>query len=1331
MPNLLSGQVLRQNAPGQYISLPGAQPALGPSPSTSTGFTLITTPGGVTSYSNILGNITFAEGSMTNYVSGQDIRLDTTGGFFKVYAPTQFFSTVEFANTFSFVDLTASGHIRFTGGFTSTSVTSGTLVVTGGAGISGDVYIGKSFNTLGTVNLNPAGHNVNIAPTAGGTVVINPISAGSIDNVDIGLTTPGQGKFTTVVALTETLLSNTDSTSTTTGALIVNGGVGVGHSLYATKLFDNNKRVISEIDYGPGLVGNSFGPTITMTNTGVLSLTAGTGTYVSTTTGNVTVWTYGNTLQAVTQQGNTTNVAVYFNNLTNSTASNTGSVVIAGGLGVGLDLRVGGNIYAANLTPDRLYVDTIVANRAVFTTTVITSLAASTATISNNALYVTGGAGIQTDLTVGGNAFVYGNLTVLGTYTTVISNVADVGRKVVALSTSAGPAILSIDSGITVGPISSPFAKFLFDGINDWKSTGNIIPATDGGYSLGTPGYQWSTLYSQTANISSGVQATNTTTGALVVAGGIGVGGSMYAGGNVRFISKTASTGTTTGALVVSGGVGIQGALNVGGLARIQNTTPSTSTTTGALVVSGGVGVGGTVYANNFVLTNGDAFITTGSIYNYAVGSIHAGTDTAVSTSTGPYITVWNTSTLQSITDRGATTDHIVSITNTTNAINSTTGALIVAGGVGIVKDLYVGGNAIVYGNTTFNGTITNVLSTNTVYTDNIIELHKPSGDTWLTDDGKDIGIRMHYFGTADDSAFFGRTHDTGNLEWYGSGVETNGSTFTGIYGTFKTGLIRLVAGVNSTGINSGTLVVSGGAGISGNLYAGQVFSNGSQVVTQATLGTYGVSVITAGTDTAVSSSTGAVTVWNTSTFQTVTDRGNTTTNRIFIANTTTANTGSGALVVSGGISIGDSGYFGGSLHAADLYLSGTANVGNLTVANLNVTSGISATSVTASGPVSILTDINDTSTFLVRNVNSGTNASGGYAIQNDVGNRVELSLSSSNRVLDGFGTGTAYLYLSDGIDSFNIGDNAAIRFFTQGGNDLNVPTLSLGQDGLSTFVDSVKITDNRFDTSPKATLLLESNARAGHSTITLDNTSIDGQSWSLEVGGSNYGGQLGTAVNEGNFTLHDNIANEYRLVVAKTTGNVLLGFETDDGINRLQVNGSANISGTVNATTGSFVDLNITGSSTVDIDLHVLGNLTVDQALDVKSTATFESTVSVAQTATFSKTVIVGSSALETSVTTINTTDPTQISSFDAILYRSARCVVQVTDTDFFHLSEIVLLHDTYGQVHKSEYGIISTNGPLGDFTTELADGRVILYFTAYNATEKTINVVQTIIGV
>jgi hypothetical protein len=123
--------------------------------------------------------------------------------------------------------------------------------------------------------------------------------------------------------------------------------------------------------------------------------------------------------------------------------------------------------------------------------------------------------------------------------------------------------------------------------------------------------------------------SSSTPTGALTVAGGVGVaknlsvGGSLGVASGVTFTNSTDSSSTTTGALVVSGGVGVAKNLSVGGSLSVAsvasgvtftNSTDSSSTTTGALVVSGGVGVakklwvGGTINAIGGLTASGATF---------------------------------------------------------------------------------------------------------------------------------------------------------------------------------------------------------------------------------------------------------------------------------------------------------------------------------------------------------------------------------------------------------------------------------------------------------------------------------------------------------------------------------------------------------------------------------------------------------------------------------------------------------------------------------------------------------------------------------------------------
>ena len=134
-------------------------------------------------------------------------------------------------------------------------------------------------------------------------------------------------------------------------------------------------------------------------------------------------------------------------------------------------------------------------------------------------------------------------------------------------------------------------------------------------------------------------------------------------------------------------------------------------------------------------------------------------------------------------------------------------------------------GNLTVGGAITFNGTATYVLSTNTYYTDNIIEMHVPPSGVngqWTSDDGKDIGFRFHYYtASTDTNAALVLADDSKFLEWYNKGVEVVGDFTSATYGTFKTGSIVLVNSTTSNSTSTGALTVTGGVGIGGNLNVG------------------------------------------------------------------------------------------------------------------------------------------------------------------------------------------------------------------------------------------------------------------------------------------------------------------------------------------------------------------------------------------------------------------------------------------------------------------------------------------------------------------------------
>ena len=171
-----------------------------------------------------------------------------------------------------------------------------------------------------------------------------------------------------------------------------------------------------------------------------------------------------------------------------------------------------------------------------------------------------------------------------------------------------------------------------------------------------------------TGNFTAGGASTSTTSGSIIVTGGAGISGAVYAG---------SLEGPIGGASAASGNFTTVGAT---GVVSVTNTTAATGVNTGALQVDGGVGINGALFA--------------GSIQNTTIGS--------------------TTAAAASFTTLNA--NSTVDITGTTDASNATgdTGILRVEGGASIAKKVYSGGGFIgnISGGT---GSFTTVAASSTV----------------------------------------------------------------------------------------------------------------------------------------------------------------------------------------------------------------------------------------------------------------------------------------------------------------------------------------------------------------------------------------------------------------------------------------------------------------------------------------------------------------------------------------------------------------------------------------------------------------------------------------
>lgn len=347
------------------------------------------------------------------------------------------------------------------------------------------------------------------------------------------------------------LLSNTTAaTSNVTGALQVKGGVGILGNLHATRANVGN---LSVTGYHVGNMNFAGGDTIYINGSPVVT-------------------------SATSFNGGTVGLATTFACVSPSTSTTTGAVTITGGLGVA------GNVYLANLIiPNGGGIwGNVFGNVTMPAQPYITSL------------------GTLTTLTVSGQL----NTTDLSP---AANNAYQIGTATNDRYLKLWVFDIDMSGTLTGGTVNS----------TGGTHTGNLAINTSGAAALTT-----NTTVAELFN-------TNATT--------VRIG----AGGTTEFDSNTQSTSTTTGAVIIQGGLGIAtGQVRIGGASGrsittttgnvvFDGNTPSTSTTTGQLIISGGVALPtGNLYIAG---SGGQAIVVTGNIVPSAnlVATNNIGSDTA------------------------------------------------------------------------------------------------------------------------------------------------------------------------------------------------------------------------------------------------------------------------------------------------------------------------------------------------------------------------------------------------------------------------------------------------------------------------------------------------------------------------------------------------------------------------------------------------------------------------------------------------------------------------------------------------------------------------------
>ena len=645
------------------------------------------------------------------------------------------------------------------------------------------------------------------------------------------------------------VLSATDSTSKTTGALIVTGGVGISKNIHGKNVFVED------------VVSNSVVILDTTTSssatTGALQVVGGISTQENLNVGGTTTSTSATTgaLQVAggisTQENLNVGAVAKVLSATDASSKTTGALIVTGGVGISKD------IHALNANFEDVEAD---------------SVDITDTTLSYNqttgALKVAGGLGVAGNVHCG-NLTLTGNLVVTGNTTVINANNLVVQDPIIELGKGN---TTGLDTGILMNnPLTSGNkgnVAVIYDFSTSNLEIGHTLSSANNSPVIMNTSNAIAVNINGTLGVTSTTASSSKTTGAVTIGGGLGVVGDIHAthvnfedveADSVTITDNTTSTSATTGALKVVGGISTQENLNVGAVAKVISSTDASSKTTGALIVTGGVGISKNIHAlhANFEDVEADSVTitdnttsssaTTGALKvvggistqeNLNVGAVAkviSGTD-ATSKTTGALIVTGGIGVAKNIHGKNVFVEDVVSnsvvILDTTTSSSATTGALKVVGGISTQENLNVGAVAKVISGTDATSKTTGAL----IVTGGLGVAKNIHGKNVFVEDVVSNSVVILDTTTSDSAT-------TGALKVVG-GISTQENLNVGA-------VAKVISATDATSKTTGALIVTGGLGVAKNIHGKNVFVE--DVVSN--------SVVILDTTTSTSATTGALKV--------------------------------------------------------------------------------------------------------------------------------------------------------------------------------------------------------------------------------------------------------------------------------------------------------------------------------------------------------------------------------------------------------------------------------------------------------------------------------------
>ena len=854
-----------------------------------------------------------------NFVAGNNVTLSTNPGTKSV--------TISVNNTLSFQLLPAS-----------TSSIGGVIVGTGlqidGNGILSSQATALTTATTSTIGGVKIGSGLAIAGdgtlSSAAAFTLNTATTATLGGIQIGYGLQID-KFGTVSVPSQVL---------TTATKFLVGGVKIGNSIAAAvdgTIDVNAANIPAATTTTNGVVRPGYGLSVTpdgalslgvngnFTITGNLSVNGViSATNIFTTGTAVTIISSANDLQLRAVGQVITNTTLFVNTSTPATSTSTGALQVWGGIGIGKNIITG--------EPSTI----------------------------NGVLIGSGGSAQPYNIAIGAGALQNNTgakyITAVG-FNALININADQNTAVgfnagTTLVSGSNNTLVGIGSGLGVvsGTFNSAFGHQTYVGtgasayntiLGGYTNYQSIVAQSNNvyvGYNI-----QNGTVRPGSYNTVIGNNTLQATTGSYNTVIGYGAGSALTTASYQVIIGgyNGSAIATLTNYVSLSDGAGNlyaqwdnKGQLTQYNTATFYSTQDAVdSTGSGAVIVAGGMGIGKSLWVGTNLYVGGSQVVTQANLGTPLTG-LQGGTDTRVALVSSGVYAIWNTSTLQTIVSRGATTNTPIRITSLSGSTGTSTGALVVDGSIGVYGDIYVGSRIYAGADSTASSTATNVglfdrgrrvmtqailipdlgidittsSNTATVIAYNI----KNTGPTSIVP-GNDISLLTN--GTA---SFIGTGTVTVN-------VTSNLDTVTRRGADAGVPVRILQTSTVSTGTSSGGLVVLGGMGITG-----PVNINGSLILNGATLSTG--TVFNGGTITAplfVNNATGST-------------------------STSIGTNGNGAISVAGGISVGQDVNVAGKIFINGLQLSTSTIFNGGVITNTLQVNNVQASGSTSSGAVTI-----------------------------------------------------------------------------------------------------------------------------------------------------------------------------------------------------------------------------------------------------------------------------------------------------------------------------------------------------------------------------------------